>query len=326
MKLSVTKLALGTGMAIAIAVSAGAVQAMEKIKLAASHKGSWSQAIPIYAQEQGFFKEEGLDVEIIWTRGGSDAQQAIISNAVQVATQTGTLGVISAYAKGAPIRIIGAAMTGSGGLYWYVRKDSKLKSLKDATADHTMGFSRPGSSTNLVASALKAKFNSKIKLKSTGGPTGTMTQVMSGQIDVGWASPPFGLKNLKAGEIRILAKGSEVPEVANQTIRVHVANANWLKNNRDTARKVMKALWKATEWIYTDPKAIESYVKISRVSKDVAEQVRDEFVSKKNHAFAPVGDLDTTIKQAIEFKRLKKPLTDAQIKDMIQIVYKPKMM
>ncbi|MDX1485016.1 MAG: ABC transporter substrate-binding protein [Alphaproteobacteria bacterium] len=327
MKHAHTKLALGGALALAVAVSAGAAHAADKITIASSHKGSWSTAMGIYAQEQGFFKAEGIEAKIIWTRGGSDAQQAIISNAAQIAPQTGILGVVSAYAKGAPIRIIGAAMTGSGGLYWYVKADSKLKSLKDATANHTMGFSRPGSSTNLVSAALKAMYKSKIKLKPAGGPTGTLTQVMSGQLDVGWASPPFGLDKVAKGEIRIIAKGDEVPSVKAQTIRVFAANANWLKNNRDVAKRAMRAMWKATEWIYKDPKAIDAYVKLARkVSKADAMRVRDEFVPLKSYAYAPIGDLDTTIKQALQFKRLKKPLTKAQIDDMIQIVYEPKLM
>ncbi|MDH3240724.1 MAG: ABC transporter substrate-binding protein [Alphaproteobacteria bacterium] len=323
---AVSRLALGAGMAFAVAVSAGAAGAADKVTIASSHKGSWSTVMAILAEEQGYFKKEGIEAKVVWTRGGSDAQQAIISNAAQIAPQTGILGVVSAYAKGAPIRIIGAAMTGSGGLYWYVRKDSKLKSLKDATAENTMGFSRPGSSTNLVAAALKSMYKSPIKLKPAGGPPGTLTQVMSGQLDVGWASPPFGLKNLAKGEIRILAKGDDVPAVKSQTIRVYAANANWLKANRDVAKRTMRALWQAAEYLYKNPKAIDDYVRISRISAENAKKVRDEFIPLKSYAYAPIGDLDTTIKQAVEFKRLKKPLTEAQIKDMIQIVYEPKVM
>lgn len=326
MKHTVTNLALGAGMALAVSASSGATLAADKVTIASSHKGSWSTVMAILAEEQGYFKTEGIEAKVIWTRGGSDAQQAIISNAAQIAPQTGILGVVSAYAKGAPIRIIAAAMTGSGGLYWYVRKDSKLKSLKDATSKHTMGFSRPGSSTNLVAAALKAQYKSKIKLKPAGGPTGTLTQVMSGQLDVGWASPPFGLKNLAKGEIRILAKGDEVPSVKSQTIRVYAANANWLKKNRDVAKRTMRALWKAAEYLYKNPKAIDDYVRISKINANYAKQVRDEFIPLKAYAYAPIGDLDTTIKQALQFKRIKKPLTKAQIDDMIQIVYKPKVM
>ena len=326
MKLQSTKIMLAAGIAAATALAAANAYAADKVTIASSHKGSWSTAMAIYAQDQGFFKKEGIEANIIWTRGGSDAQQAIISNAAQIAPQTGILGVVSAYAKGAPIRIIGAAMTGSGGLFWYVRKDSKLKTLKDATKKNTMGFSRPGSSTNLVAAALKAKFKSKIKLKPAGGPTGTLTQVMSGQLDVGWASPPFGLKQVASGEIRIIAKGDDVPSVKTQTIRVYAANANWLKKNRDVAKRTMRALWKASEWIYKNPKAMDSYVKLSRIKKAYAVRVRDEFIPLKSYAYAPIGDLDVTLKQALQFKRLKKPLTKAQIDDMIQIVYKPKVM
>ena len=52
-----------------------------------------------------------------------------------------------------------------------------------------MGYSRPGSSTHLVAQALAEHFKVKPKLVSTGGVPDTRTQVMSGQIDAGWSAP-----------------------------------------------------------------------------------------------------------------------------------------
>ena len=151
MKFQSIRIAAAMAVAATVGFAAQSASALETVKVAASHKGSWSTSTPIWADQQGYFKAEGIKVEIVWTRGGSDAQQAIISGAVQIATQTGILGVVSAYAKGAPIRIIGAAMTGSGGLYWYVRKDSAIKTLKDASGK-TMALSRPGSSTNRVSS------------------------------------------------------------------------------------------------------------------------------------------------------------------------------
>ena len=49
------------------------------------------------------------------------------------ATWVGTAGVMSAFAKGAPVRVIGSATVGSDDLYWYVKADSPMKSLKEAT-------------------------------------------------------------------------------------------------------------------------------------------------------------------------------------------------
>ena len=52
---------------------------------------------------------------------------------------------------------------------------------------------------------------------------------MSGQVDIGWAAPPFGLQEIKDGKIRIIARGSDVPSLRGQTVRVLIVNANALK-------------------------------------------------------------------------------------------------
>ena len=320
MKTASKLLAFTVGIAAAATVAAVPAFAMDKVRIAASQKGNWSTAMPVWAERHGYFKKENIEVEIVWTAGGSDAQQAVITGAADVALQTGTLGVISAYAKGAPIRVIAASMTGSGGLYWYVKGDSPIKSFKDVK---TMGFSRPGSSTNLVAAALVKHYGVKAKLVSTGSPTATLTQVMSGQVDMGWASPPFGLAKVNSGEIRVLVNGDDAPAVQNQTIRVHAVNANWLKSHRDAAKRFMRALWKAHEYAYTEA-GMEEYSKFSGIKLDLVKQVA-KYSSLKNHAFWPVKGMEQTIKEAIQNKRLKKPLTKAQVDDMIQVVYKPKM-
>ncbi len=45
---------------------------------------------------------------------------------------------------------------------------------------------------------------------------GTLTQVMSGQIDVGWSAPPFGIDRVQKGEIVIIARGNEVQQIKDQ--------------------------------------------------------------------------------------------------------------
>jgi NitT/TauT family transport system substrate-binding protein len=47
------------------------------------------------------------------------------------------------------------------------------------------------------------------KLVPTGGLPGTLTQVMTGQVDVGWSVPPFVLKDLADGRLQIIARGSD---------------------------------------------------------------------------------------------------------------------
>ena len=103
------------------------------------------------------------------------------------------------------MRIIGAETTGASDLFWYVPASSPIKSLKD-TDGKTIAYSTNGSSTHGIVTAFMKQYDLKAKPTATGGPAPTLTQVMSGQIDVGWSAPPFGLQQLDEGKIRIIAQ------------------------------------------------------------------------------------------------------------------------
>jgi NitT/TauT family transport system substrate-binding protein len=298
----------------------GGAHAEDLVRLITNHKGDWTTVMPLLGEQQGYFKAENIKLDITWSAGGSDAQQAIITGAGDIVIQTGTLGVLSAYEKGAPIRIIGAAMTGSGGLYWYVKSDSPIKDFKSADGK-TMGFSRPGSSTDLVSAAVAKHFGVTPKRVPTGTPTATLTQVMSGQIDIGWSSAPVGLDKIASGEIRVIAQGDDSPEVREQTIRVDAVNANWLKAHPDTAKRFMRAMWKSYQYTYSK-QGMEDYSKMFNVKMDIVKEI-PKYASLKSQLFWPVKGIDQTMKDAVQTKRLKKPITQKQLDDLIQVVYKP---
>ena len=50
---------------------------------------------------------------------------------IYIVSAAGVMGVLSAYSKGAPVRILSAETTGAGDLYWYVKSDSPIKSLAE---------------------------------------------------------------------------------------------------------------------------------------------------------------------------------------------------
>lgn len=314
-------LCLGAAAAM-VALSASGAFAEDLVRLISNHKGDWSTVMPLLGEQQGYFKAENIKLDITWSAGGSDAQQAIITGAGDIVIQTGTLGVLSAYEKGAPIRIIGAAMTGSGGLFWYVPKDSPIKSFKEADGK-TMGFSRPGSSTDLVSSALAKHFGVNPKRLPTGTPTATLTQVMSGQIDIGWSSAPVLLDKISSGEIRAIVQGDDAPDVREQTIRVDAVNANWLKAHRDVATRFMRAMWKSYEYTYSE-QGMKDYSKMFDIKMDIVKAI-PKYATLEAQAFWPIKGLDQTMKEAVQTKRLKKPLTQKQLDDLIQVVYKPKL-
>jgi NitT/TauT family transport system substrate-binding protein len=203
----------------------------EALKVAVPQRGFWDSAFIEFAQKRGAFKKEGLDIEIFWTSGGSETLQTVMTGSADIAMSNGTLGVVAAYFKGAPVRIIAAEMTGVHEVYWYVPANSPIKSIKDLEGK-TIAFSRPGSSTNLMVLNLLKEYEVKAKPVSTGGLPATHTQVMSGQIDAGWAVPPFGVQEITDGKIRVVVKAGDIKGMQDQTIRVNVANLNSLKSKR----------------------------------------------------------------------------------------------
>src|SRR5258708_34534345 len=91
--------------------------------------------------------KHGLNFEIIYAKGAGDTQQAVISGSVDIGIAAGVMGVLGAYSKGAPVRVISAETTGAGDLFWYVKADSPIKSLKD-TDGKIIGYSTSGSATH----------------------------------------------------------------------------------------------------------------------------------------------------------------------------------
>ena len=124
----------------------------DMLKLAVGQRGLWDTSISDVGQRAGIFKKHGLTLEILYTQGAGETQQAVISGGVEIGVGVGVMGVLSAYSKGAPVRIIGAEITGAGDLYWYVKADSPIRTLND-TNGKSIAYSTNGSSTHGVVTA-----------------------------------------------------------------------------------------------------------------------------------------------------------------------------
>ena len=313
-----------TTFALLLALLPASVQtaAAETLKVAVAQRGFWNSTFVDVALKQGYFKEAGLDIEILYTEGGASTLTPVIAGSIDIAMTNGTLGVIAAYAKGMPVKIISAEATGAPDAFWYARPESGIKSLAD-TAGKTVAFSSPGSSTNLILLQLVNQAKVAPKLVATGGAPGTLTQVMSGQIDVGWSVPPFVLQQLAEGRLAIIARGSDVAALAQQTIRVNVANANALREKRDAFVRYIKAISRAIDWAYSDPGAIDNYAEIAKVPRALAQRTRDEFYPKESLQLAEVKGLDVTLRQALEFKYITAPMSVADAQGLLDILHQP---
>ena len=293
-------------------------RAEDTLKLAIGQRGNWENAVSELGQDAGFFARHGLKLEILYTEGGGQTQQAVISGSVDIGVGVGTYGVIGAFGKGAPLRIIGNSMDGAHDLYWYVKADSPIKGPADF-GGHSVAFSTVGSSTNLVVLGLQRVFKVSLTPVATGSPAATFTQAMSGQVDVGWASPPFGVEAAQQGRTRIVARGSDVPDFEGQSVRVMIANAGALSRKADAIARYMEAYRETVEWMYSNSAALEAYGKWAGVTPALAKDVRDEFFPRQNLDPARIEGLAALSADAVTFKFLAQPLSPEQLATLVQI-------
>ena len=308
MKLAIT---LRWFVALAIACAAGGATAEDVLKLAIGQRGNWENAAPELGQQAGFFRKHGLTLELLYTQGAGETMQAVISGSVDLGVGVGTAGVLGAFAKGAPVRAIANSMTGADDLFWYVPAASPIKTIKDA-AGKTIAYSTTGSSTNLAVLAFIREFGVQAKPVATGSPASTFTQTMSGQVDIGWSSPPFGVEALQQGRIRLIVRESDVPAFRNQTVRLMIANATVAEQRGDAVQRYLLAYRETLDWMYSDPAALKAYAEWVKIPESLAKEVRDQFYPKENLRLDRLSGLDEAMADAVSMKFLAAPLAKQQ--------------
>jgi NitT/TauT family transport system substrate-binding protein len=300
-----------------IAGAAGQARSQETLKVAIPQRGAWDAGIADLGQRGGIFKKHGLNLEILYVQAGPEAIQALIGGSMDIATAAGVSAAVGTFAKGAPIRIIGSEMIGSPDLYWYVPANSPIKTVEDFNGK-TVAYSLTGSSSHAGLLALIAQYKLTAKPTSTGNIASTITQTMSGQVDVGFGAAPFGLDLVEDGKIRIIATGSDVASLRTRTVRVNLTNVSTLQNRHDAIVRFNRAYQETVAWMYSDPAALKVYAEYSNLPEKIVLRVRS-LIPKENLATGKVEGIDQIMADAVAGKFIPAPLTAEQVKELVQI-------
>ena len=292
--------------------------AADALKIAVGGRGIGETFVTEVGYKAGLFKRHDLVLDIFYTDGGGETQQAVISNSAQIGMASGFLGAIGVFAKGAPVRVIGGSYTGGSQVFWYVPAASPLKSPRDLDGK-TVAYSNNGSSTHAGALALQKHYKVNFKPTPTGNAAATMTATMSGQVDVGWAGAPFGVAELEAGKTRLIMKSSDAPDFDKQTTRVIIANANELKARKDAFVRFMRGYRDSLAWIYATPEGLAAYAAFAKLSEATAKRALQEFLPPSAVNPDRISGLEEVMADAISFKFITAPLSKEQLAELIQI-------
>src|SRR5450830_2000869 len=143
-------IAAALGLVVPLAFAGTPACADDQLKIAIGQINNWENQAPTLGQDAGIFKKHGLVVEVVGTAGAGETMQPVISGSADIGVGVGAAGAMRAFSKGAPLRILLPGFTGTGDLYWYVKADSAIKSMKDSTANNTIAYSTNGSSSNNI--------------------------------------------------------------------------------------------------------------------------------------------------------------------------------
>ena len=303
---------------VATLAAAPIAVAQDKITVAVGGRGIGESCLTEIGRNAGFFARRRLDINLVYTDGGGETQQAVVSNSAQIGVTSGMLGAFSLFAKGAPVRVIGASYSGGSQIYWYVPAASPIKTPHDL-AGKSVSYSSYSSASHVGLLALQKHYGLDLKLVQTGSASATLTAAMSGQIDVGWAGAPFAIKQLDDGQIRLVMKAGDAPEVQKQTVRVIIANADALKATPDLFARYIAGYRDTINWIFDTPEGFKAYADFSSLSEPIAERALNEFLPRTALDPGRITGLDEAMADAVAFKFLTTPLTKAQLAELIQL-------
>jgi len=245
--------------AVGIAVAAGAAaQAPEKKKITIAVGGkSLFYYLPLtVAERQGYFKAEGLEVEIPNFAGGSQALRALVGGSADMVSGAYE-HTINMVAKKQPIKaVVLQAKYSSMVLVLPKDKAAKYHSGKDLKG-MKIGVTAPGSSTNMFVNNLLAKDGLKpteVVIVGVGTGAGAVAAMEKGEIDA--------LVNLDPVVTQLEATGKFVSVVDSRTEKgmqevyggdyhasVIYVQDEFIKKNPNTVQAVVNAMVRANRWI-----------------------------------------------------------------------------
>ncbi|WP_298728503.1 ABC transporter substrate-binding protein [uncultured Ferrovibrio sp.] len=245
--------------AAALALAASAAQAApEKPKLTLGVGGKpLLYYLPLtIAEQKGFFKTEGLDVEINDFGGGAKSLQALIGGSVDAVTGAYE-HTIRMQQKGQDIRAV-LELGRFPGIVVAVKKEhqGKVKTAADLKG-MKIGVTAPGSSTNFFVNYLIAKAGGNYKDSSyiaVGGGASGVAAMQKGEIDAISHLDPVISKLQSDGTVFILAdsrteEGTKAIFGGSNPAAVLYLKSEFIEKNPETTQALVNGLYKALKWI-----------------------------------------------------------------------------
>jgi len=242
--------------ALPAAAAAGPKPEQEKVVIAVGGRSLFYYLPLTLADRLGYFKDEGLNVEIADFPGGAKALQAMVGGSADVVSGAYE-HVIDMHAKGIEVQEFVVQDRYNGIVVGLSKEKARTyKSPKDLRG-LKIGVTAPGSSTNFLINALLARDGlapDAVSIIGVGASSGAVAAMQKNQID--------GLSNLDPVITRLEKSGDLVPVVDTRTASAMkdvyggayaagclYARTEYLRKNPNTAAALTVAMVRALRWL-----------------------------------------------------------------------------
>ena len=222
---------------------------------ASNMSGTW------VAQEEGLFRKNGLEVELVHIASTSRAIQTLLAGELAYTYMDGRTAV-QATLKGADVAIVAGV---ANRLVFSFMARSEIKTFNDLKGKK-IGITRLGSSTHSVTLWVMNRFGLKpddYQLMQLVDVPNIFTAMMAGQIDAGALSPPTNFRGRKAGLTELIDLSKEGPEYVSVAIG---STRSFLKNNEEMTRRFIRGYSEGVLFLRANKtagiKAIQKYARI----------------------------------------------------------------
>ena len=291
----------------------GLAQSFEKVRIGMPSL-SLSFIAPQVAYARGFFREEGIDAEII----------RIATNIGIVAVTTKEIGYTTAVGaglrsavRGLPIKVI--TYFNGRPMHVLVAKP-ELKTLPELRRK-VIGFAGYGDSTEFMLRAILRQagleLEKDVQAFQVSGSGQRLQALLSGKLDAAIVPPPFNFEAESKGFVRLMA-AADVFETSVSGLALHV---DTLRDKPAQVKRMLRALLKAQNFIRSNkPESVRVIADWLKLEPGIAQSSYDIYVKGMSlNGMVPERVLESDIERARKEQQVKETVPVGKIVDFAML-------
>jgi len=299
------------GALIAFLFLHASVHAADKIRVGYPAPVGNFLTLPL-AQKRGFFKEEGLDAEIVRIRPPA-SYAALVNGDIDYFSGIGGAAVAAA-TRGVPIRVVACFVPT---LPFMLIARPEFKSVQELKGK-TLMIGVAGSSPDLIARMMLKHFgldpDRDMKLLPGGASDARLVALKEGLVAATVVGPPFDFLGKKLG-LNILARSQELLSYPEGGLSTAIKK---IKERSDEVKRVIKAGIKANRYIQSEREGtIQFMTEWQRVDKETAAATYESVWKTYNDdGSLPEKGLRLVVEEARRVGKVEREISLSEIADL----------